>query len=904
MAGKPLPDSWREISALLDQALDLPRERRAEWLASLRQNDPAIATKVGTWLEELERVVTDDFLENSPAPRMLAGLELGAYCLIEPVGEGGMGTVWRGERSDGRFEQRVAVKVLHAALVRPAGSERFAREANILARLTHPGIAHLIDAGISPICGPYLVLEFVAGEYIDRYCDINRLSLRERLRVFLDVLAPIAHAHANLIVHRDLKPSNVLVTTDGHVKLLDFGIAKLLRTEPARGSVSDITCALTPAYAAPEQLTGDAITTSTDVYALGVLLYEVLTGRHPFAEHASSPAALVDAIVQRAPEKPSESVVTPPRQGDESAASIAARRATSVSKLRQTLAGDLDTIVMTALRKPPAERYPTVTALADDVQRYLRDEPISARAESMTYRARKFARRNRAAVVLAAMALFALVGGLVGTLSQASRATAQRDLARRELWRAEAINDLNAFLIADIAPLGSAFTAGDLLKRAEDIVAQQEDDADGRRVEMLVSIGGLYSTLGETGGATRVLEQAHERSRSADVSLRAKASCELGRALVKTGDVARSRQLVAAALASIPEEPQNALTRMLCYFAAAAVENWSGNGEQAIIHARAAASLIGDAGTSDVVRLRVAMELAESYRIAGRYREANEAFAEAHARLVALGREDTQRGATLLNNWGLTIRSLGQPRESARLLRRALEISQARGSADRVDPVLWANVATALYELGQYAEGITLASRAYDAAQAQGDSIIADQALLGLARLYVANGDVARGTAALDKVEASFRGRFAPDYPGLIAIALDRVRIAEAQGDLNEAARLADRALGMTEGNARRQSYVPAILRQRADIYLKMRRFAEARADAARAIAAGLAQLPAGSHSAGLGAAYLTLGEAHAGEGSTDQARAALKTALEHLQSAAGDDHFRTRRARELLAGR
>jgi eukaryotic-like serine/threonine-protein kinase len=270
------------------------------------------------------------------------------------------------------------------------------------------------------------VLEHVTGLAIDRYCDEHQLPLRERLYLCLDVLAPVAHAHANLIVHRDLKPANVLVTPDRHVKLLDFGIAKLLPASPD-GSTVPVTKdnALTPAYAAPEQLTGGSITTATDVYALGVLLYQLVSGRHPSVQASTTPAALIDAVVNREPLPPAEVLGQPAAEGEATADAIAAARGTTLARLRAELSGDLATILAKALKKTPGERYTTVGALEDDLRRYLRHQPIAARPDSIRYRAARFVRRHRAPVALAALAVLVLVAGLVGTISQARRATAQ-----------------------------------------------------------------------------------------------------------------------------------------------------------------------------------------------------------------------------------------------------------------------------------------------------------------------------------------------------------------------------------------------------------------------------------------------------------------------------------------------
>ena len=276
---------------LLDQALELEPAEREAWLASLRRQDPRHAGELEALLVAEASLDAGGFLaaeslEPAPDPG-LAGRRVGAYTLERPLGRGGMGTVWLARRSDGRYQATVAVKLLNLALVDPVGSERFRREGTVLARLSHPNIARLLDAGVFDAGQPYLVLEHVEGTRVDRYCDEHGLTPEERLRLFLDILAAVAHAHANLIVHRDLKPSNILVTPDGAVKLLDFGIAKLLEDGDAAAAttLTDLGGrALTPEYAAPEQVTGGTVTTATDVYALGVLLYLLLSGRHPTGE--------------------------------------------------------------------------------------------------------------------------------------------------------------------------------------------------------------------------------------------------------------------------------------------------------------------------------------------------------------------------------------------------------------------------------------------------------------------------------------------------------------------------------------------------------------------------------------------------------------------------------------------
>ena len=424
------PDQWKEMSAYLDQALTLPDEQRKGWLAALRERDPGLAARVKRLLDEHGELSAAKFLEQPipvPGPDAIAGQTIGDYKLVAPIGQGGMSTVWLAERSDGRFKARVAIKFLSAAMIGPIGQERFKREGSILGRLSHPQIAHLMDAGVAAGT-PYLVLEHIEGEHIDRYSDAHTLEVGARVRMFLEVLGAVAHAHANLIVHRDLKPSNVLVSSDGSVKLLDFGISKLLGEEEQQAGTTLLTQqgggALTPAYAAPEQVNGGAITTATDVYALGVLLYVLLTGQHPAGAASRSAAALIRAITETEPLKPSEAV----KSGKVEKPVLienAAKRASVPEKLARQLRGDLDAILLKALQKQPGRRYKTADAFAEDLRRYLAREPVSAQPESAWYIAKKFLLRRRWAVASVLSVVVALALGLSAAMWQAH-------VARRE----------------------------------------------------------------------------------------------------------------------------------------------------------------------------------------------------------------------------------------------------------------------------------------------------------------------------------------------------------------------------------------------------------------------------------------------------------------------------------------
>jgi serine/threonine protein kinase len=428
------PDQWKEVSSYLDEILELVPEERAAWLVSLATKDARLASMVQTLLDEQQQLELEGFLEMSPISKGagLVGQKVGAYTLVSQIGQGGMGRVWLAQRSDGRFDRQAAVKFVNVAFTGRVTEERFKREGSILGRLTHPHIAELLDAGISSDGTPYLVLEYVNGVAIDRYCDDHKLDVEARAKLFLDVLDAVAEAHANLIVHRDIKTPNVLVRNDGQVKLLDFGIAKLLAPEGDASSPTMLTMEgsgpLTPQFAAPEQVTGGPITTATDIYALGVLLYLLLTGQHPAGADSHSPAQLVKAIVEAEPPRASDMVAA--------GSAVAEKRSTTFEKLRRQLRGDLDTILGKALKKNPQERYASATAFADDLRRFLRHEAISARPDTFAYRTSTFLRRNRTVVALTTLAIALVIGSLsIGLLiaNRERKIAEQRFLQVRQL---------------------------------------------------------------------------------------------------------------------------------------------------------------------------------------------------------------------------------------------------------------------------------------------------------------------------------------------------------------------------------------------------------------------------------------------------------------------------------------
>lgn len=899
------PDQWQAVSPFLDHALSLPQEQRTEWLRDFRAQRPDLADLLGKLLEEHRALAQQHFLEQEPLrpadDASITGEILGAYKLISRIGEGGMGNVWLAERVDGRFERQVAVKFLHFALASPGAAERFKREGRILGQLTHPHIAELIDAGVTAKGEPYLVLEYVKGEQVDEYCDERKLGVDARIELFLNVLGAVAHAHANLVVHRDIKPSNVLVSSEGEVKLLDFGIAKFL-VDDTSAAATLLTLegggAMTPLFAAPEQVTSGPITTATDVYALGALLFLLLTGQHPAGHGPHSPADLVKSITEIDAPLASRAVAL---QTD---VAVAQKRSTTREKLRGQLFGDLDTIVGKALKKSPTERYTSVTALAGDLQRFLRHEPISARPDTIGYRAAKFARRNRTAVALAMLALAAVIAGLAGTLIQARTARRQRDFAFHQMSRAEAVSDLESFVLHD-APSGKKFTVEELLDRAEQIV-ERAHGSDANRVELLVSIGRQYASQDEEAKARRVLEQAYQLSRGLqDHSARANASCALGSNMADVGEATRAEALFQEGILELPNEAQYVLDRASCLQRGREIAADRGDAKTEIERAQAALQLLREspflAETAEASAFR---DLAEAYRDAGQYAEAIAAFEQASTQLALLGRDNTENAGTLNNNWALALYQAGRPLEAEELFRRAIEISRADSTEATLSPMLLLNYAKPLRELKRLDEAADYAERANAKAQKAGDEVVVNQSLLELVRIYREQRDFTRAAEVLQGVEPRLRRNLPPGHYAFAALASERSLLADEQGNPKEGLRLANEAVAIDETSLKSGGHgaglLPTFLSRRSALELEAGQPEGAAADAVRALDLLEPAAHPGVFSCYSGRAYLALGRALQAQGKADEARAAFRSAAEHLEKTLGPENPESRAARRL----
>ncbi|MEO5717452.1 MAG: serine/threonine-protein kinase [Chthoniobacterales bacterium] len=500
-------EDYIRLQEIFLAAVDLPLGERAAFLkekcgddAGLRQEVEALIAFDGQtddFTEQVESAIPENLFANEES-EPLVGRHFGAYQIVREIGRGGLGTVYLAERADEEYRKEVAIKVVRRGLDTEDILQRFRHERQILAQLDHPNIARLIDGGTTEDGQPYFVMDYVPGATLLEFCAAENLDTDARLRLFRKVCEAVSYAHRNLVIHRDLKPSNILVTKEGTPVLLDFGIAKLLTSdEDAFTQTIPALRVMTPVYASPEQVKGDRITTSSDVYSLGVLLYELLTGRKPYRLTSTKPDEVSRAITGQEPTRPSDNRPLELRN-------------------QQSLKGDLDNIILMALRKEPERRYASAERFSEDIRRHLEGLPVSARQDTFSYRAQKFVQRNKIGVAAAAIVFLTLVGGIVVTLVQAERVVQERNRARKEATKAERINTFLQDVLAFSDPSWNSSNPN----RDRDATVAEALDMAGRRVETELAdqpdvAAAVHFTVGWTYKSMGKLDQAEKHLRAA-----------------------------------------------------------------------------------------------------------------------------------------------------------------------------------------------------------------------------------------------------------------------------------------------------------------------------------------------------------------------------------------------------
>jgi len=775
-----------QLSQLLDTALELPADQRSGWVESLGAEFEGLKPRLRALLARQAEIESRDFLERLPdiepaEAESVTGTRIGPYQLVRRIGAGGMGTVWLATRADGLFERAIALKLPHRGMFGADLAERMARERSILASLEHPNIARLYDAGLADDGQPYLALEYVEGLPIDEYCRDHGCDLGERLRLFGEVAEAVASAHARLVVHRDLKPANILVTATGSVRLLDFGIAKLLDGTPnaAGPALTELSGrAMTPDYASPEQIVGETITIASDIYSLGVVLYELLTGQRPYRLRRDTLGALEDAILQVEPRRPSEALADKTAPG-----AIPAR----------LLRGDLDTIVLKALRKQPDARYATVNAFAEDLQRFRAGRPVLAQPDSAWYRTSRFVRRHRFAVTAASAAAVALI-------SIAGVAAWQARVATAERVRAEEVKQFIASVFTSADPFeggSQTLSAVDLLKQARARVDRDFAERPEIRVELLNTIGWSLSNLSDHETADEVATAAWNTAMQrlpVESPLRRESRMlrlELHRF---RGRTAQLREEVDQLLAEAQKNPGFSAAdrvRLKVYAAHAAID--SGDGSAAADAANEAAALAGrEFGERHPLMLEAVVAQAVSLRYAGRFEAAEKAADRALALTLAAHDNNPTHARVLDSRFALGAAQIdmGKARLATQTLAAAIDGARKLYGADSAfETFAIAHLARAQIEAGELDLALASIERSLALTAQQTDAEARNQAVGTGIRAYIQllRGDAGAALTGFDRALPVYRERIGETHDATLAIRTNRAMALLRLGQLPEA---------------------------------------------------------------------------------------------------------------------
>jgi serine/threonine-protein kinase len=743
---------WPVLNRLLDTALSLSQTERAAWIEALDAEHAALKPVLRNLLERGDLRATGDFLatlpklDAAPAPwrmDLLAEQIIGPYRLERQLGAGGMGSVWLAERIDGLLKRKVALKLPHLSGAAATLSARLAQERDFLAVLEHPNIARLYDAGVAADGRPYLALEYVEGEPIDRYCDNRSLNVEARLQLVMQVARAVGFAHSHLIVHRDLKPSNIQVDAQGQVHLLDFGIAKFLMEGGADESALTRAGgkAFTPEYASPEQIRGAPVSTSSDVYSLGVVLYELLTGRRPFAVTEAQHELIERAVLSDEPKRPSEA-----------AASAAMRR---------RLRGDLDTIVLIALKKDPRERYGAILELADDIERHLRGDPVRARADSRWYRASKFVMRNKLPVGVTAFAFLAVTATAIVALREAHLAEQQRDRAAALSARAEAASDFQSMLITEAAQADKPVTVMDMLARSEALAKAEFANEPDHLAAVLGLLGGNYHTTGDDGRAEPLLRAALQAvARSPDPALRAKLTCQYALVEGSTGKLAEARQTLSA----VAEDPRSGVEQAArCLENLAYLAQNENDADAAMKWATLAWQRLEQARSPSAVAEGVFLgSIGYAYNLKGQNDEAERSYAQALKKFEQAGRSASSEAISVRNNWAIVSDGSGGPKSALRLYEETLRLVEQNGAGAMPPSYLICNRARALENIGRYAESRPAYAACADAGTRAANGQSSAYGLVGQCSVLREMGDLSAAKGYCDQAEA-LMGKAAAD---------------------------------------------------------------------------------------------------------------------------------------------
>jgi len=878
---------WKRLSPLLDAALDLAPAERAGWLASLPPEHADLRDSLGELLTK--PVETGDFLDRLPefsaAPGALTlgpGSIVGPYRLLRELGQGGTSSVWLAERVDGSIKRSVALKLPHLGLIDRGIEQRIARETEILASLEHPHIARLYDAGIDERGRPYLALEYVDGVPPDEYCRTEKLGLRDKLALFLNILRAVAFAHARLIVHRDLKPNNILIAEGSDVRLLDFGIARLLqpdtnaRPQPAANHTIIGAAALTPAYAAPEQFTGQNLTVATDVYSLGVILFELLTGCSPYSPNGRSVGAYEHEV----------RFVEPPLM------SRMARPAESGA-----LHGDLDAIVAKALEKKPEDRYPSVEAFATDIERHLAAQPIAARPRSFAYVTRKFVRRNLLPLGIAIVTVTALSVSLGLAAWQWRDAEHQRSMAVDRLANSEAAALFTSTVLIEGMQPGESLTFEQLIARSEEI-AQQTGRNDLRsRIFATQFLADWYRANGMSRRAEEVLTRTID-SLPAD-SPRLGSALRCARAY-SWGQIGRGAEAIDAVMREIALNEDDPSVAAECMLVRSRLATGSGDAQNGLDFARRALARYQEAGVESIyTRSQILQALGAAYAIQDDFAAAHEKYREALQLFNESGRGHSRPAAQVHDDWATVWMNAGNARRALEEIDIAWQMTRELSpGAQPTDSRIWRR-ARILGQLARFAEADADWEQALDLARVRGNLPNIAAVYIGRAEIATLQGKLEQAQDQLQRAESALReSALSPNHVLDSRFAITNGALLAARGNARGATAELSRALAQYRAQDCCRAHMALSLAMRGEVALREGRVSDATADArsARELAPQIADE---SFSRFTGRAWYLTGLVYEAQARRSEARDAFATAAVQFAGAVGETHPDTLRARE-----
>lgn len=828
---------------------------------------------------------------------------IGQWRLVRVIGRGGMGAVYLAERADGQFDQQAALKILPFGLDTQAARQRFLTERQILAHLSHDGIARLLDGGVTGEGMPYFVMEYVDGQPIDDYCDDNQLDVRGRIRLFLGVLAAVSHAHAHLVVHRDIKPSNVLITRDGAAKLLDFGIAKLLSAEAGAGDTREIGVALTPEFAAPEQFVGGTVTTTTDVYTLGLLLYALLSGRNPRGGINPDSMVALQAIATEDPPRLSDFVTDDSNAGADKIVAIARQRKTTLAGLQRNLRGDLDNILRKALQFDAADRYPSVAEFTADLRRFLDDEPVKAQPVTVVYRVNKFVRRHRGGVLVASLMLVALLASTAITAWQMLEAQRQRDLAVLQQQRVQASSEFYGLLMEEMGP--DPFTTVELLDRGRELLDKQFGVEQAFMGPLLIEVSRRYGGLRERAKQEELLHQAELVAREhKDDDVLARVLCKLqdiyaikdpGRA----ADYAAEGDRVYAGISRPGIEASMECLRMKSRLAQKAGD------VDGALNALFAAMEILDASPLSTTNLRGPLlgHIAYTYYNAGLMDDSIFYLDETLKLLDATGRGNSLGYIRVASNKAVTLQSLGRLNEGLVVFEDVIGRMRDSGYEQRGLASLLGQYGTALVRVGRVEEAEEIFREGLAAGRAGGDEESVAAIQMNLSNVYGARNEFERALESLDAAEEFYSRDETADRVAARRIKALRVKALRKMGRIDDALVVVDALLSETGyPEAERAPGLLSALIHGAETHRAAGNLAYAE-ELATDLLGRLQRQDSGRPTPGVdvGRTYIQRAEIRIDSGNVAGAREDVESAIPIIAAGLGEDHDETQEARALL---